>query len=82
MLDHKTGFHKIGMSNNPIYREKTLRSEQPKIETVAKRKFSTRKLAKELENQLHEFYSHKRVRGEWFDLNAKEVAEIIKTLTK
>lgn len=34
MLDQKTGLHKIGISNNPNYREKTLRSEDPKIETI------------------------------------------------
>ena len=45
------------------------------------RKYATRKLALELENHLHDFYSHKRVRGEWFDLNAKEVDEIIKLLS-
>jgi|SRR5690606_1527221 len=82
MLDNKSGLHKIGMSNDPNYREKTLRSEDPKIKTIAKRKFATRKLALELENHLHEFYSHKRVRGEWFDLNAKEVDEIIKLLNE
>lgn len=82
MIDHKTGYHKIGMSNNPKYREKTLRSEEPEVEIVEARKFMTRKLAKELENQLHEMYSDKRIRGEWFDLNPKEINEIKQILTE
>ena len=81
MINHNTGFHKIGVSHNPKYREKTLQGQEPEIETVAERKFIIRKLALELESELHEKYSDKRMRGEWFDLNPKEINEIVKLLT-
>ena len=80
MIDLKTGYHKIGISNNPTYREKTLQSEQPKIETVETRKFANRKIAKEFESELHIKYEHKRIRGEWFDLNPIEINEILELL--
>lgn len=81
MIDLKTGFHKIGISNDPIYREKTLQSEQPKIETVCSRKFVNRRIALEFESELHKKFKHKRVRGEWFDLNPIEIEEIKKIMT-
>jgi hypothetical protein len=80
MIDLKSGHHKIGISSDPNYREKTLQSEQPKIETVIHRKFINRKLAKEFETELHRKYDHKRIRGEWFNLEAKETSEIIQLM--
>lgn len=82
MADSKSGLFKIGISNNPEYREKTLRSEDPEIETIAKRKFATRKMARELENHLHKYYKTNRIRGEWFDLSKKEVEKVIKALNE
>lgn len=76
MIDLKTGFHKIGISSDPNYREKTLQSEQPKIETVIHRKFINRKLAKDFENELHRKYDYKRARG----LNPMEINEIIELM--
>lgn len=76
MIDLKSGLHKIGISSDPNYREKTLQSEQPEIETVVHRKFINRKLAKDFEKELHTKYDSKRIRGEWFDLNSMEINEI------
>ena len=33
-----------------------------------------------VENELHEKYANKRIRGEWFDLSKKDVGEVLKAL--
>ncbi len=78
MLNSKNGHHKIGISFQPTYRERTLQSEEPEISTVKTRKFSNRKIAKEMEVDLHNKFANKRVRGEWFDLNIIELEELYK----
>ena len=80
MRDNTNGYHKIGISNKPEYREKTLQSEKPSIEMLACKKFPTRKIAEAIESALHAAYSLQRVRGEWFNLNDEDVAAIIETL--
>ncbi|PNW26089.1 hypothetical protein BKP44_18205 [Formosa algae] len=82
MVNRENGRHKIGISKTPKFREKTLMSSEPKIETVCTRKFITRQLAKNLENELHDKYAEFRKRGEWFDLKEVHVNEIIKILSK
>lgn len=78
--DNTNGYHKIGISNKPEYREKTLQSEKPSIEMLACKKFPTRKIAEAIESALHTAYSQQRVRGEWFNLDDVDVAAIIETL--
>ena len=80
MRDNTNGYHKIGISNKPEYREKTLQSEKPSIEMLACKKFPTRKIAEAIESALHTAYSQQRVRGEWFNLDDVDVAAIIETL--
>jgi hypothetical protein len=80
MKDNNTGCHKIGISNNPEYRERTLQSEKPSIEMLACKRFPTRKIAEAIESALHTAFSNQRVRGEWFDLKECDVAAIIETL--
>lgn len=80
MRDNSNGYHKIGISNTPEYREKTLQSEKPSIEMLVCKKFPTRKIAEAIESALHTAYSQQRVRGEWFNLNDEDVAAIIETL--
>ena len=80
MLDNSNGYNKIGISNTPEYREKTLQSEKPSIEMLACKKFPTRKIAEAIEYALHTAYSQQRVRGEWFILDDVDVAAIIETL--
>jgi len=80
MRDNTNCYHKIGISNKPEYREKTLQSEKPSIEMIACKKFPTRKIAEAIEAALHTAYSQQRVRGEWFNLNDEDVAAIIETL--
>ena len=80
MKDMSNGYHKIGISNKPEYRERTLQSEKPSIEMLACKKFPSRKIAEAIESALHTAYSQQRIRGEWFDLNNMDVAAIIETL--
>ena len=80
MIDTTNNYHKIGISNQPIYREKTLQSEKPTIEMVANKEFPNRKIAHSFEQALHSTYDEKRVRGEWFDLSQEEVDDIITSL--
>ena len=82
MIDNKTGHYKIGISNNPKYREKTLRSEDPDIQTLSARKLVNRSLARNLEKKLHQKFNEKKVRGEWFDLTPTEVNQVISILNE
>ncbi len=81
MHDTANGYYKIGISNNPEYREKTLQSEKPTIEMVKSKKFPIRKIAESIEKALHETYSEKRLRGEWFELDKDDVEHIKQTLS-
>lgn len=80
MQDTINGYYKIGISNKPDYRERTLQSEKPSIEMIASKKYPTRKIAMSIESALHTAYSQQRIRGEWFNLNDADVAAIIETL--
>lgn len=80
MHDTTNGYYKIGISNKPYYREKTLQSEKPTIELIASRKFPVRKIAESIEKSLHGVYDNKRLRGEWFELDEKDVEHIVESL--
>lgn len=80
MKDSTNGFYKIGISNNPEYREKTLLGEKPTISLLAYRKYPSRIIASSIEAALHNAFSSKRVRGEWFRLDEYEVWQITETL--
>lgn len=80
MIDTTNNFHKIGISNFPAYREKTLQSDKPTIELICSKKFPSRKIAESIEKALHTTFAEKRLRGEWFELNDNEIDEIIETL--
>lgn len=81
MYDTSTGFYKIGISNNPEYRERTLQSEKPTIEKICAKEYPNRIIASAIENALHKAYVQKRIRGEWFALDANDVNAIIMTLS-
>ncbi len=80
MIDTTNNYHKIGISNKPKYREKTLQSEKPTIEMLAFKEFPSRVIAKSIEKALHETFRHKNIRGEWFDLDESDINEITETL--
>lgn len=80
MHDTTNGFYKIGISNNPEYREKTLQSEKPTIELVCCKEYPIRSIAEAFESALHKVFSNKRIRGEWFTLTESDVMILKKTL--
>ena len=80
MHDTSNGYYKIGVSNKPDYREKTLQSEKPTIELITSKKFPVRKIAESIEKSLHSVYDNKRLRGEWFELDEDDVKNIIESL--
>lgn len=80
MVDTANGYHKIGISNNPEYREGTLQSEKPTIELLCAKQFPSRVIAKAIESALHKTYEAKHLRGEWFQLDAKDIIDLMATL--
>lgn len=76
MYDDTHQLFKIGHSNSPKYRERTLQGKQPKVELLEIKKFQSKKDAVNLETELHLKYKDKQIRGEWFDLDSSEVEEI------
>lgn len=80
MYDTSNGYFKIGISNDPEYRERTLQSEKPTIEKICAKEFPNRIIASAIESALHKAYESKRLRGEWFALDASDVNAIITTL--
>lgn len=80
MVDKANGYHKIGISNHPEYREGTFQSEKPTIELVCAKQYPSRIIASAIESALHTAFGEKRLRGEWFDLSEKEVNDIKLTL--
>lgn len=80
MIDTTNNFHKIGISNKPKYRERTLQSEKPTIELVCAKEYPSRAIAEAIEEGLHKSFSKKRMRGEWFRLDDNDVKQIKETL--
>ena len=80
MVDTTNGYHKIGISNHPEYREGTLQSEKPTIELLCAKQFPSRTIAKAIESALHKTYEDKHLRGEWFQLDAKDIIDLMATL--
>ena len=80
MIDTTNSFYKIGISNNPRYREHTLQSDKPTIELLCAKEYPSRAIAEAIEASLHKVYANKRIRGEWFNLDDVDVTEIKKTL--
>ena len=66
MKDFFRGVHKIVKSINPQIRERTLQSEVPTIELV-------HVIDEDIEKHLHEKFSAKRIRGEWFNLSNNDL---------
>lgn len=80
MIDTTNNFHKIGISNNPRYREHTLQSDKPTIELICAKEFPSRAIAEAFESALHKTYASKRIRGEWFNLDSSDILELKQAL--
>lgn len=81
MHDTTNDFYKIGISNNPGYREKTLQSEKPTIEMICCKEYPIRTIAEAFEAALHKTFADKRIRGEWFSLTQTDIMILKKTLS-
>lgn len=66
MFDELNGLYKLGVSNNPKYRERTLQSDKPSVVLI-------HTFNGNYEKQMHRTYNDKRVRGEWFKLSSADV---------
>lgn len=77
MLNKRNGLVKIGKSKDPRYREKTLQSDEPEIEIIG-----AWPAPATLEKDLHKKFAHKRKRGEWFELDTKDIMKIQGILIK
>jgi hypothetical protein len=75
MIDHNTGYYKIGRSKNPTRRESTLQSEKPTIELLCSYPATNKE-----ESEIHYNYREFRIRGEWFNLEKWQVDDITKQL--
>jgi len=72
MKNGRNGYIKIGFTKNePKFREKTFQSEEPEVELLNQWKGSMMD-----EEKLHEKFSEKRLRGEWFNLNKDDINQI------
>lgn len=69
LRNNRNNLYKIGRSIKPEFREKTIQSEEPEVEML----FISPITAPEKEKELHSIFKNKRVRGEWFDLDNKDI---------
>jgi hypothetical protein len=74
LIRHDSGAVKIGYSKNP---ERRVQALDVMPYPVVELEFSKCvRDAKSVERELHERYSDKQIRGEWFDLSESEVEEL------
>lgn len=78
MKNKRNNYTKIGKSNNPKYRERTLQSQEPEVSLIFKKKVTNPSI---VEKTLHDKYKDFRLRGEWFDLSKEHINEIKKYFT-
>lgn len=64
MINTETALIKIGFSKDPLYREKTLHSQEPQIYLIA-----CWNANRQVETELHRKFKQYRIRGEYFKLN-------------
>ena len=72
--DSMENCYKIGKSDNPYFREKTLMCEKPTISLFLITKFNSSKEAYIEENRMHNFFSDKHIRGEWYNLDSTDIS--------
>jgi len=77
MRNVRNGYTKIGISDNPVFRERTLQSQEPEIDLIFSQDTDYR-----VEEMLHSHFADLRIRGEWFHLTEDHIAEIKEIITK
>lgn len=75
MLNKDSGYFKIGQSKKPTYRERTLQSKEPEVEIV-----KIWNCDKKIERLLHKKFIKKKIRGEWFNLDFRDIYDLNKTI--
>lgn len=70
MYDHSLDLYKIGKSNSPSTRERTLMGQKPTINLVLV-------CDDNIESDLHLIFKNNRIRGEWFKLSADDLLYLI-----
>jgi len=69
--------YKIGITNNPERRLKNLQTGHPKKLYIHYTEMISDNQVRELEQIIHETIRHKRMHGEWFDIELNEaIAEV------
>ena len=77
ILDSKNNLIKIGQSFYPKTREKTLHGVSPEWDLI-----TTWIAPVQVEKELHNKFNHKRKRGEWFELDFRDLKEIKDFMSK
>jgi hypothetical protein len=78
------GNYKIGISKNYLIRLDTIRLQNPSTKLVMKKgiiggnESEMKEIAEERERELHKRFEKKRIYGEWFKLNKKDLVRIWK----
>jgi len=71
-------YYKIGWAIDPKKRLKQLQTGNPReIRLIGTLECETRLLAKDLERHFQEHYPDKIIRGEWYDLSAIEIKQLL-----
>ena len=69
MFNRRNNYYKIGFTKkDPSYRETTLQAQEPEVELVDYWKGSLKD-----EENLHNIFQEKRLRGEWFSLAENDI---------
>ncbi|MBT7349619.1 GIY-YIG nuclease family protein [candidate division WWE3 bacterium] len=70
------GLYKIGKSQNPKTRFNQINSGSPvECYFIFQKEYDEN--SKNLEKEYHDMFANKRIRGEWFDLDEKDVHKIL-----
>jgi hypothetical protein len=77
MADSTTKVYKIGISNDPNYRKRTLQRDKYSVVLYAYVYLTSRDKAFSFERELHQMFNEKRLQGEWFELTDEELESII-----
>lgn len=72
MKDVLSGMYKIGRSDSPTRRERTLLAQSPSIHLI----WYWLECEESEEKRLHKRFSKQRQRGEWFELNTHHLADL------
>lgn len=69
---------KIGKTSDPARREKEIKHMNPSFLILARAEVED---VNGYEKHFHEMFASKRIVGEWFDLSAQEVSELVGKVT-